>query len=859
MHLVRGLLAFGVLWALSVTGTQAAEVISNSFIVQFAGDLYTAIITEQLRLEFLASLRANSISYNVKQNYSEVFAGSNVDFTAIYVDFAASLDSVHAIAPNVIITHAVNPNLIAHQSRNFGTGINYAHANTHVEQFRDKYQLYGSGVKVGILDTGIDYTHPAFGNCFNTTGCRVQYGYDFVGENFTGRNAPVPDKDPLDKCHGHGTHVAGIIAADDGTFKGVAYKAILGVYRVISCQGSTSSAVVILALQRAYEDGMQVINLSFGQPAGFAADIQSYCSDFLFQKGVIVVAAAGNDGLNGAWLSSSPAMGKNVISVGSSTNSKWVMFGIRDDSTGKVIRRSVEQSRNVQFAFSSTQLALGIDRTGDYWGCYPITADLTGKIALVYQAPCGATIQARNAQAAGAVGLIVHYTSDLPLIGFITMPQGLIPTVAIGKEGGLDWVTRLKANKPVSITSDLGTVWWTDGPNTPAPSNFSSWGPGPMLEAKPVISAPGEYIFSTFPTNMGGFAVISGTSMAAPYIAGCVALLIQKYRSSITDYVQDLITSSEPMKMSKYDGNGDPTVRSGAGFVNMDNIIAKFDIGVTADFSMGDLSVTYSDGSNTPRIRFLLKNRSAQRTYSISYAYYGTQSITGFDDQGNLLTQVKTKNLSYEVRSTKALQSRLAPGANYQGEITIRVTNTDISPYWAYTGFLVCTFSSQGTTSFKRKIPFVGYNGYLSDVPFFAPISSPNYPTLANATNGMPLPATPIPTFSMVNNDNPKLLFRLQYNSELLEVYYGFRNSSGTFTLPAQYGYNAYMRRNHPGGDSSYKFNMTCRYLLEDGVTTAPLPSGTYFLQLRLKKPNVSPFIDEKYIFNSTEFNIQWA
>ncbi|KAJ1953782.1 hypothetical protein IWQ62_005911, partial [Dispira parvispora] len=64
MHLLRGLLAFGVLWTLKLTGAKAEQVVPDSYIVQFAGDLYTAIITEDLRQQFLASLRANSISYN---------------------------------------------------------------------------------------------------------------------------------------------------------------------------------------------------------------------------------------------------------------------------------------------------------------------------------------------------------------------------------------------------------------------------------------------------------------------------------------------------------------------------------------------------------------------------------------------------------------------------------------------------------------------------------------------------------------------------------------------------------------------------------------------------------------------------
>ena len=81
--------------------------------------------------------------------------------------------------------------------------------------------MTGSGIKVAIIDTGVDYTHPGLGGCFGK-GCRVAYGYDFVGDAYTGENFPIPDEDPRDACNGHGTHVAGIIGANDILFNGVA-------------------------------------------------------------------------------------------------------------------------------------------------------------------------------------------------------------------------------------------------------------------------------------------------------------------------------------------------------------------------------------------------------------------------------------------------------------------------------------------------------------------------------------------------------------------------------------------------------------------------------------------------------------
>lgn len=80
------------------------------------------------------------------------------------------------------------------------------HIQTQVDQLRAAGYT-GTGVKVGVIDTGVDYLHPALGGGFGE-GYLVSYGYDLVGDNYTGYNTPVPDDDPYD-CAGHGTHVAG--------------------------------------------------------------------------------------------------------------------------------------------------------------------------------------------------------------------------------------------------------------------------------------------------------------------------------------------------------------------------------------------------------------------------------------------------------------------------------------------------------------------------------------------------------------------------------------------------------------------------------------------------------------------------
>ncbi|RKP06305.1 hypothetical protein THASP1DRAFT_18638, partial [Thamnocephalis sphaerospora] len=100
-----------------------------------------------------------------------------------------------------------------------------------------------NGVKVGIIDSGVDYKHHHLGGCFGT-GCFVSHGYDFVGDAYTGRNKPVPDSDPMDECNGHGTHVAGLSISGLGRM-GIRS---LGAYRVLGCAGSTSLIILTQAM-----------------------------------------------------------------------------------------------------------------------------------------------------------------------------------------------------------------------------------------------------------------------------------------------------------------------------------------------------------------------------------------------------------------------------------------------------------------------------------------------------------------------------------------------------------------------------------------------------------------------------------
>ncbi|HSN44070.1 MAG TPA: S8 family serine peptidase, partial [Propionibacteriaceae bacterium] len=189
----------------------------------------------------------------------------------------------------------------------------------------------GEGIRVGVIDSGIDIDHPDLGGS-GTNGTtrfpssRVKWGYDFVGDAYNadlGEN-PVPDPIP-DDCGGHGTHVAGIIGANGdfatGGVRGVASKVSFGAYRVFGCDGSSSTDVVLAAMEMTIKDHMNVVNMSLGDAYQSWPSYPTATAAVTMQKaGVILVASAGNDGEDGSFTVGAPSVSDGAISVASFEN-----------------------------------------------------------------------------------------------------------------------------------------------------------------------------------------------------------------------------------------------------------------------------------------------------------------------------------------------------------------------------------------------------------------------------------------------------------------------------------------------------------------------------------------------------------
>lgn len=415
----------------------------------------------------------------------------------------------------------------------------------------------GTGVRVGIIDTGIDYIHRHFGGTGSYSGQRydddvvpwtatVAGGYDFVGADYNGTNTPKPDPDPMD-CNGHGSHVAGTVGGlgvdlDGNIFRGtytpgmgfggfrigpgVAPGAKLYALRVFGCEGSTT--MVIPALEWALDpnrdgdlsDRLDVVNLSLGADYGDHLDPDAQAVERAVAAGVVVVAAGGNAG-DGYFLSSSPAVADGVIAVASVGDAGNVGYTLTVNQPPD-IGTTTAYAASFGPSLPTDTLTRDLVRANPPLACTPLvnTAEIAGKIVLVDRGDCPFVSKVRNAQLAGASAVVVA-NNQAGVILMAGDDAGLtIPAVSITGEDGS--VLRSKLPSP-GLNVTLSKLDYAD-----VISDFSSRGPrlGDLV-LKPDLAAPGDWIASVEAGTGNGAVSLGGTSMAAPHVTGGVALLRQ--------------------------------------------------------------------------------------------------------------------------------------------------------------------------------------------------------------------------------------------------------------------------------------------------------------------------------------------
>jgi minor extracellular serine protease Vpr len=517
----------------------------------------------------------------------------------------------------------------------------------------------GAGVKVGIIDTGIDITHPCFSDAgypaqaqlgdhhFTNNKVIVARVFNNQSPRFGYTPAPIQE---------HGTHVAGTVACNLDTpatvsgvaipygVSGVAPRALLGNYTVFPGQdGNARSEDILNALDAAYADGMDIVNMSLGGGSHGVQDLLTIAVDDLDQANMISAVAAGNSG-PGYYTIESPGAAARALTAGASTVPHFVgapvtvngsTFGV---ASGDFATVSADLTAPLAVVTSSGALSLA---------CSALPAgSLTGKIALVSRGTCTFSTKIRNAQTAGAVAVLVvnNVAGDPTAMGQDgTANQPTVPAYM----AALSDKTALMAADTQSTTIGAALAYFSTV-NANIMAGFSSRGPTDVdFRVKPDVVAPGVNVLSSIPAAFCAappcWAFFQGTSMATPHLAGSAAVVLSQHPTWSAAQVRSSIVNTATEGVLKDYRTGltavtDPNI-VGAG---LDNLLAAVGARVALDpvsLSFGavpsgagqtktaTISLTTLAGGGTPTVTIGTSSGTGV-TYTVSPPSAGKVTVT---------------------------------------------------------------------------------------------------------------------------------------------------------------------------------------------------------------------------------------
>ena len=595
-------------------------------------------------------------------------------------------------------------------------------------------QNAGAGVKIGILDTGIDQTHPAF----QDSSLRAPAGYPkcqrpdcaytnnkvIVARSYveTLVYGEMPeysrpdDVSPRDRV-GHGTAAAAVAAANRvttpvATISGVAPKAFLGNYKIYGSPGVndvTFNDVVLQALEDAFLDGMDIVNLSSGSPAlftqsdrgsicskaaGVACDLQVEAVENAVSRGMTVVVSAGNSGDFGDQLPTlntiyTPGTAPSAITVGATTNSHIYYSSVQlpGSDTPADLRRILalfgDGPKPAQPLTAPLRDVSRLDDDGK--ACSPLTnGSLDGVIALIVRGDCGFATKVVNAQKAGAAGVVLYQAEG----NFIFPPTGLdqtgIPAALIATRDGqsLKGFLATHPDRPVTLDATLKA----ENASADEVAFFSSQGPNVGTGGiKPELVAVGTDLY--MPTqgfdpngdmyDPGRYTNTQGTSFAAPMAAGAVALVKQRNPSwGAAQLKSAVVNTAASQKLVDYDYSGTAIAARvtavGAGKLNAADAVrtnvtvnpSTLDFGVIGTSALPSIGLRITNNSNAA-LQLSIQPRDADRNARVTLS--ASSAPAG-----------QTTQITVRLEGT-----RPAPG-QYEGAVVIRGGAVDLRVPYLY-------------------------------------------------------------------------------------------------------------------------------------------------------------------------------
>ncbi|MDR7520571.1 MAG: S8 family serine peptidase [Armatimonadota bacterium] len=578
----------------------------------------------------------------------------------------------------------------------------------------------GEGIRIGIIDTGIDVTSPFlseenYPTVKQTDACKDALPHVtlrkpggkntsnkvFICRVFFSGVAPGAHVRPEDlMVFDHGTHVAGTAAGNHGTdgtvvgtdvlirdLSGIAPRALLGDYNVfpgfgagfVAFGGAAFSHDIAAALEAAVEDGMDVVNMSLGGGVQGPHDLLAEATNATADAGVIAAVAAGNSGPGDATVES-PGSAEKALTAGASTNPHFV--GIPVTVAGKTFGAALGDFEN----FGKVTAPYTVTSPAN--GCTTISTDLTGKIALIDRGACSFTTKIRNAQAKGAIGVLVvnNVAGDPVAMGHDgTSPFPEIPAAMVSKGDGAFMKAQNGGTGTVSIDGTKLQEFIT--PNADIIAGFSSRGPAPFTYLiKPDATAPGVNVLSS--VFHKEFAFFQGTSMATPHLAGSAAVLLQFFRGLFgdrpplpySDIVKSAIvtTAKRPVFDHVFGTGATGVLTRGGGRVDL-----AAAMNAAGAFAPASVSFGFHRGStpiSVSRTVTVANITKTGQTYNISIDPAVTAPGLSVQSSAGSLPLASGETATFTVSLTAATS---VPTGDYEGDIVVTAGSVvQRIPYW---------------------------------------------------------------------------------------------------------------------------------------------------------------------------------
>ncbi|KAG9256585.1 subtilase [Emericellopsis atlantica] len=740
---------------------------ANQYIVEYASQ--SNALRARDTLASMGDIRVRK-TYN-----SAVFSGVSIETEAFALDDLVAMPDVANVWRNHI--HRLDPMQMAAEAAEFKELDGIVHNTTGVAKLHAD-GILGEGALVGVVDTGTWYEHPALGGCIGPE-CKVTGGYDLVGDDpWRPGLEKEPDSDPKDN-QGHGTHVAGIVAGENDYWSGVAPRANLRSYKVFSAADSPESddETVIEAFLMAADDGCDIITCSIGNFNGWPQNAWAVVADRLVSEGIFISVSAGNEGAAGPFFGSTGSSGKDVLAVASISADKlparsWTAIYSEGDEDTEVTEAYLPATDSFPESVNGWEIRpLNFDTTVVDDACSPYPEDtpkLDGVIPLVRRGTCAFVVKAENLAALGAK-YILFYNNE----GTITTPQSVEGVLAamLTAETGAKIIETVKAGGNVTgdFASDSDIPAFVDWPAAGKASDFTSWGALNDLTVKPDIGAPGGQIYSTYLDN--GYAVLSGTSMACPYVAGVAALWVSQNggRKALgKEWARSLgrriISSGQPIPWYHasvtYPEFEAPVEQVGTGLIDAWKVL-------NYDTQLDFKTIGLNDTHYFSRYHDVVLTNDGKKSIDYTFSHApaaGIETYTCEDDDCRVKTWAELEAIPLEVDVNLPRSFTLKPGQSKK--VSVNFENPD-KKGWnaealpAYSGNIRIT----GSNGEELAVPYFGLAANLKQV--VSPIYRAGYPTAVSTPNDTSIEEDA--TFSFDNSDDvmdfPRIVARLKWGS----------------------------------------------------------------------------------------------